>query len=100
MQESKSRSHPTAWVVRYRVWVVAGWALTVLALAPRAARVDRFLAVAPPVGGEAVVADAELAAPFVSPVVHYVIPIVGCGPQPLSAPSRALLDSILPCLSC
>ncbi|OLC70573.1 MAG: hypothetical protein AUH78_20595 [Gemmatimonadetes bacterium 13_1_40CM_4_69_8] len=98
MQESKSRSHPTAWVVRYRVWVVAGWALTVLALAPRAARVDRFLAVAPPVGGEAVVVDAELAARFVSPFVNYVILIVGGGPQPVEPRGRALLDSILACV--
>src|SRR6266542_745208 len=98
MQESKSRSRPTAWVVRYRVWVVAGWALTVLALAPRAARVDRFLAVAPPIGGEAVVVDAELAARFVSPFVNYVILIVGGGPQPVEPRGRALLDSILACV--
>jgi len=86
---------PTAWVVRYRVWVVAGWAVAALALAPRAARVDRYLAVAPPMGGEAAVVDSELATRFVTPFVNYVILIVGGGPPPVEPRGRALLDSIV-----
>jgi len=88
-------AEPTSWVVRYRGWVVAGWALAALALAPRAARVDRYLAVAPPMGGEAAVVDSELATRFVTPFVNYVILIVGGGPPPVEPRGRALLDSIV-----
>lgn len=89
-----SGGHPSGWAVRYRVWVLGAWTVTGLALAPRAARVERFLAVAPPEGGEAAAVDAALASRFRTPFVNSVILVVGGGPGPIEPAGRALLDSI------
>lgn len=86
---------PAYWAVRHRAWVVLAAIAGVLLLAPRAARVSEFLAVAPQVPGEAAVVDNELASRFLTPFVNYVILVVSGGPSPLEPPGRDILDSIV-----
>ena len=72
------RVDPAAWLVRHRGWAVATWVGVGLALAPRAAHVERLLAVAPPAGpSEAALVDATLATRFETPFVNYALLLVG-----------------------
>jgi len=71
------------WVVRQHGWIAAGWVVAGLVLAPRAAHVERLLAVAPPAGpSEAAIVDATLATRFESPYVNYAVLVVGGAPPP------------------
>ena len=82
-------------VVRHRGWIVAGWVGVGLALAPRAAHVERLLAVAPPAGeSEAARVDSELSARFETPYVNYAVLVVGGAPRPTDSAGRSLLDTL------
>jgi len=89
------RVDPAAWLVRHRGWAVATWVGVGLALAPRAAHVERLLAVAPPAGpSEAALVDATLATRFETPFVNYALLLVGGAPAPMDPAGRALLDTL------
>src|SRR2546426_8048599 len=95
MRPSKMRVDPAAWLVRHRGWAVATWVGVGLALAPRAAHVERLLAVAPPAGpSEAALVDATLATRFETPFVNYALLLVGGAPAPMDPAGRALLDTL------
>ncbi|HYL57021.1 MAG TPA: MMPL family transporter [Gemmatimonadales bacterium] len=83
------------WMVRQRGWVAAGWVGAGLVLLPRAAQVERLLAVAPPAGpSEAALVDATLATRFESPYVNYAVLVIGGAPPPTDPAGRALLDTL------
>ena len=83
------------WMVRQRSWVAAGWVVAGLVLLPRAAQVERLLAVAPPAGpSEATIVDAMLANRFESPYVNYAVLVIGGAPPPTDPAGRAFLDTL------
>jgi RND superfamily putative drug exporter len=83
-------------VVRYRTWVIAGWAIIAAILIPAARRIDTVLIVAGARSGRSEAADVErrLATDFASPYARYAVLVATGIPQPTTPDGGAALSAI------
>jgi putative drug exporter of the RND superfamily len=85
-----------AWVVRRRHWVLAGWIIVLVALAPAAARVQAVLDVSAHVeGSESAFVDAVLRERFDAPFARHAVLVLTGAPDPGSAVGEQALRDIL-----
>jgi putative drug exporter of the RND superfamily len=89
-----------AWVVRRRHWVLAGWVIVLVALAPAAARVQEVLDVSAHVeGSESAFVDAVLRDRFDAAFARHAVLVLTGSPDPASAAGGQALRDIIVAVS-
>lgn len=93
---SGDRETPLAsMVVSRRWWIIAGWAMLALLVAPGAARVEERLDVAASVpGSESARVQALIASRFPGAFPSYAVVVLTGSPSPTTAEGRALLEQV------